>query len=133
MANDMNQCNFTGRLGRDPESRTSNNGGVVTNFSIAVGWKTKESEGVEWVPIATFGRLAEVGRDYLRKGSMVRVTGRFRTRKWQDKNGQDRYTTEIVAHEFQMLDRRPGESAPDASAHQAAAPAEAEFDDDIPF
>ncbi|MDP2322525.1 MAG: single-stranded DNA-binding protein [Gammaproteobacteria bacterium] len=146
MANDMNQCSFIGRLGKDPETRYMPSGDAVTNVSIAVGWKTKEKEGVEWVPVVFFGRLAEVAAEYLKKASRIQVTGRFRTQKYE-KEGQTHYKSEIVADRMQMLDSKPadGESAergprrPESSkpASAAKAPATAgdatEFDDDIPF
>lgn len=142
MANDLNQCNFIGRLGKDPESRAMPSGEQVANISIAVGWKGKDKEGVEWVPVVFFGRLAEVVIQYLKKGSKIQVTGRFRTQKFQDKEGKDRYKTEIVAHQMQMLDSKPadGEQAerPARTANKpapaaAATAGAAEFDDDIPF
>ncbi len=107
MANDLNQCNFIGRLGSDPEIRYRPEGGAVCGFSIAVGWKTKEKEGAEWVRIVAYDRLAEICGEYLRKGSKIFVSGRFKTRKWTDKDGIERYTTEIVANELQMLDGNP--------------------------
>jgi len=131
MASDLNQCNFTGRLGKDPVTRYAPDGGAITNISIACNWKTKEKEGVEWVPIVFFGKVAEIAGEYLKSGSQVRVTGNFRTRKWQDKEGKDRYTTEIVANELQMLGSRPTGQSDDKP--EAAAPAAPDFDDDIPF
>lgn len=112
MANDLNLCQFIGRLGRDPEARYLQNGDPVTNISIAVGssWKNKEGEkqeSTEWVPITFYGKLAEIVTQYLRKGSRIYVSGRFKTRKRQDKEtGQDHYTTEIVASDMQMLDTK---------------------------
>jgi single-strand DNA-binding protein len=108
MANDLNQCNFIGRLGTDPETRYTSSGDAVCNFRIAVGWKTKEKEGAEWVPVTTFGKLAEICGQYLKKGAQVFVSGRFATRKWQDKDGIDRYTTEIRADQMQMLGSKDG-------------------------
>jgi len=136
MANDLNQCSFIGRLGADPEARFSQSGDAVCNFRIAVGWKTKEKEGAEWVPCSAFGKLAEICRDYLRKGSQVFVQGRLRTRKWQDKDGQDRYTTEIVVDQMQMLGGKPeGQSQPQQPEQRQQrnnAPSQAD-DFDIPF
>lgn len=134
----INKVILVGNLGADPDIRQSGNGNVVANLNIATGeaWKDQQGqlqERTEWHRVCMFGRTAEIARDYLRKGSKLYLEGKLQTRKWQDKNGQDRYTTEIVASEFQMLDRRPGESAPDAPAAPASAPAAAEFDDDIPF
>jgi len=104
MANDLNQCNFIGRLGRDPESRVMPDGKSVVNFSIAVGWKTQNGEGCEWVNCVAYEKLAEIINQYLKKGSQVFISGRFKTRKWQDKaTGADRYSTEIVCDRMQML------------------------------
>jgi single-strand DNA-binding protein len=138
MANDLNQCNFIGRLGADPEARDLPSGDVVTNFRIACGWKGKDSEGTEWVPVVTFGRLAEICEEYLVKGSHVFISGRFKTRKWEDKEGNTRYSTEIVAERMQMLGSKPKERE-DAPEPVAAAPSEKgggafdQMDDDIPF
>lgn len=111
MANDLNLCLFIGRLGADPETRFAPNGTAVTNIRIAVGkkWKDKNGqtqESTEWVPVVMFSRLAEVAGEYLKKGSRVRINGEFRTRKWEDQQGNARFTTEIVASEMQMLDGR---------------------------
>lgn len=98
----LNQCQFIGNLGRDPESRTFQNGDKVTNLRIAVSekWKDKQSgerkERTEWVSVAVFGPLAGIAEQYLRKGSKVFVSGKLATRKWQDQSGQDRYSTEVV-------------------------------------
>ena len=135
MANDLNQCNFIGRLGRDPEMRSTATGDQVANFSIAVGWKSKQKEGTEWVNVVAFGKLAEIIGQYLTKGSRIFVSGKQRTRKWQDKNGQDRYSTEIVANELQMLDSK-GSGNPGQPAREESAPVSQEhyeFEDDIPF
>ncbi len=110
MAN-LNQCNFIGTLGKDPESRFFPDGAAVCNFSIAVNerWKDKsgeKKERVEWVNIVATHGLAEVCGKYLQKGSSVFVSGKLATRKWQDKDGQDRYTTEIRADTMQMLGGR---------------------------
>lgn len=107
MANDLNQCNFIGNLGDDPTVRYMPEGGAVANFNIACGWKTKEKSGTEWIRIVVYGRLAEICGEYLRKGSKIFVSGRFKTRKWTDKDNIERYTTEIVCSEMQMLDGRP--------------------------
>src|SRR5210317_527734 len=101
--NDLNQCNFIGRLARDPEIRYTPNGDAIASLSIACGWKGKDKEGAEWVRVSAFGKLAEIIGQYLRKGSQVYISGRMQTRKWQDKEGKDRYTTEIVADKMQML------------------------------
>lgn len=143
MANDLNQCTFTGRLGRDVEQRFLPNGDAVANFSIAVGWKSKDKEGAEWVNVVAFGKLAEICTQYLAKGSKVLVGGAMRTRKWKDQNGNDKYTTEIVADKMLMLDGKQERSAPkgaNAASLEAQAPRSApvgpagmDFDTDIPF
>jgi len=141
MANDLNQCNFIGRLGADPETRHLQSGDAVTNFRIACGWKTKEKEGAEWISIVTFGKLAEICGEYLRKGAQVFVSGRFQTRKWTDQNGVDRYTSEIVADKMQMLGSKSENGGHNQSTQQRnAAPAQQQpqggppdYDDDIPF
>lgn len=140
MATDLNQCNFIGRLGKDPETRYLANGDAVCNFSIAVGWKTKDKEGVEWINISCFGKLAEIAGEYCTKGKQVFVSGRFHTRKWQDKDGADRYSTQINADRIQLLGSKPdGERAPADKPAAASQPAKKhgggfdEMDDDIPF
>ena len=167
MARGINKVILIGNCGADPETRYSGSGSAITNLSIATSesWKDKQSgetqERTEWHRVVFFNRLAEIAAQYLRKGSKVYVEGSLRTRKWQDQNGQDRYSTEIVANEMQMLDGRgevagqpsqsgsnPGanfsRSAPPSSApapapsnpgQAAQAPAGGfdSFDDDIPF
>lgn len=149
MARGVNKVIIVGNLGRDPETRYMPSGGAVTNLRIATSesWKDKQSgeqqERTEWHSVAMFGRLAEIAAEYLRKGSQVYIEGKLRTRKWQDKQtGQDRYTTEIIADEMQMLGGKGGAaaSAPAAASRQAAAvndmdggPPGGDFDDDIPF
>lgn len=130
MANDLNQCNFIGRLGADPDSRHLQSGDAVTNFRLAVGWKSKDKDGTEWVNIVTFGRLAEICAEYLRKGSQVFVSGKIRNRKWQDQSGQDRYTTEIVCNEMQMIGGREGGKP---AQYEPSKQTRDDFDDDIPF
>ena len=103
MANDLNRCEFIGRLGKDPEVRFSAAGDAVCNFSIAVGSKFQEKESTEWVRIVAFKKLAAICGDYLKKGSQVYIAGRMVTRKWQNKDGVDQYTTEVVADQMQML------------------------------
>lgn len=138
MANDLNQCTFTGRLGKDPETRYLGNGDPVTSFSIAVGWKSKDKEGTEWVNVVAFGKLAEICGEYLRKGSKVLIGGSMRTRSWDDKDGNKRYTTEIVADKMLMLDGKQEAAKPEPDANKASyeaqKPAPAGMDDsDIPF
>lgn len=106
MANDLNLCTFIGRLAADPDTRYMPGGEPVCNFRIAVGWKTREKEGAEWVNIVAFTKLAEICAEYLTKGSQVMVSGRMRTREWE-KDGVKRYSTEIVAEKMQMLGGKP--------------------------
>lgn len=105
----FNQCNFIGRLGQDPEQRFTASGAPVTNFSIATSEKYKDQNGqvqeqTEWVNVVAWKQLAEICAKYLEKGKLVFISGKLQTRKWQDKNGQDRYSTEIVAQTMKMLD-----------------------------
>ena len=108
----VNKVILIGNLGQDPESRAMPSGKAVTNLRIATSetWRDKQTgemkEQTEWHTVVMFDRLAEIAKDYLRKGSKVYIEGRLRTRKWQDKAGQDRYTTEITANELQMLDTK---------------------------
>ncbi|HET9579532.1 MAG TPA: single-stranded DNA-binding protein [Usitatibacter sp.] len=154
----VNKVILIGNLGRDPETRYMPDGGAITNVSIATTetWKDKngdKQEKTEWHRVAFFGKLAEIAGEYLKKGSQVYVEGRLQTRKWQDKDGQDKYTTEIVANAMQMLGSRQGMGggAPDmgeprdsgsaapsrpAAAGKPAAKTGGKFDDfedDIPF
>lgn len=155
MARGVNKVILVGNLGADPETRSMPSGMTVTNIRIATSesWKDKTSgaqqERTEWHSIALFGRLGEIAAEYLRKGSQVFVEGKLRTRKWQDKTGNDRYTTEIIADNMQMLGARAGggggvgggmdrggASAPPRDDYdQSPAPAggKEDFDDDIPF
>jgi single-strand DNA-binding protein len=110
----VNKVILVGNLGADPETRFMPSGGSVTNVSLATSetWKDKQTgqpqERTEWHRVVFFNKLAEIAGEYLRKGSKVYVEGSIRTRKWQDQSGQDRYTTEIVGNEMQMLDSRGG-------------------------
>ena len=115
MATDLNRCEFIGRLGKDPEVRYTADSNAICNFSIAVGYKTATKETTEWVRITTFGKLAGICADYLKKGSQVFVAGRMTTRKWQNKDGVDQYTTEVVADQMQMLGGRSAEDAAQSS------------------
>lgn len=125
MAKDLNQCNFIGRLGSDPDMRSMPNGDQVANISIAVNddYRDKETgneiKQTEWVRVVAYRRLAEVMGQYLRKGSKVFISGRMKTRKWTDNQGIERYTTEIIANDMQMLDSR-GDS--DGYQQQSAPP-----------
>lgn len=137
MANDLNRCEFIGRLGKDPDTKFAPDGSAICNFSLAVGWKTSGKEGVEWVRIVAFGKLAQICSDYLAKGKQVYVSGRMTTRKWADKDtGQDRYSTEVVADQMQMLggknDESEQSSASKPSARQSA-PSTSDDDSEIPF
>jgi single-strand DNA-binding protein len=141
----LNKAILIGYLGADPEARKMPSGDSVTTFRMATSerWNDKQTgekkEATEWHQITAFGRLAEIAADYLRKGSLVAIVGGLRTRKWTDKNGVDRYTTEIVAKELQMLGGKPSasEAGVNAEPEQRGRPAKAkeqeEFDDDIPF
>lgn len=165
MARGINKAIIVGNLGRDPEVRYSANGAAITNITVATSdvWKDKNTgenqERTEWHRIVFFGRLAEIAGEYLKKGSQVYIEGRIQTRKWQDQSGQDRYTTEIVANEMQMLGGRGGQGEPQyesvsgggrGSSSRAGggqggtsgsagggagggAPEFDDFDDDIPF
>jgi single-strand DNA-binding protein len=153
MARGVNKVILVGNLGRDPEVRYSPSGQAVANVTLATSesWKDKNSgekqERTEWHRIVFFGRLAEIAGEYLKKGAQVYVEGRLQTRKWQDKDGNDRYTTEIVASDMQMLGSRSGAGMPaeptesETAGTSASAPARsgtkaasgADFDDDIPF
>ncbi|MBC8381338.1 MAG: single-stranded DNA-binding protein [SAR92 clade bacterium] len=160
MARGVNKVIIVGNCGQDPETRFMPSGGAVTNLSIATSesWKDKTSgepqERTEWHRVVFFNRLAEIAGEYVKKGSKLYVEGSLRTRKWQGQDGQDRYTTEIVASEMQMLDSRggPGGSvgydSPQGSTGQGSAPKSPNqqapqqqapqqqsgpFDDDIPF
>jgi len=110
----VNKVILIGNLGQDPEVRHTPSGGQVTNIRVATSeqWRDRDSgetrENTEWHRVVFFGRLAEIAGEYLRKGSQVYLEGRLQTRKWQGQDGQDRYTTEIVANEMQMLGGRPG-------------------------
>jgi single-strand DNA-binding protein len=112
----VNKVIVMGNLGRDPETRYTPDGGAIANITIATSrtWKDKTSgerkEETEWHRIVFYGRLAEIAGEYLKKGRPVYVEGRLKTRKWQDKEGQDRYTTEIIAEEMQLLGGREGGS-----------------------
>lgn len=121
----INKVIIVGNLGRDPETRYMPNGDAITNVSIAttLKWKSKDSgepvEETEWHRVVFRGRLAEIAGEYLKKGRQVYVEGRLKTRKWTDKEGQERYTTEIIANELQMLGTREGMGAPDEGGYDA--------------
>lgn len=150
MARGINKVILVGNLGKDPEVRYMPNGGAVANVTLATSdsWKDKQTgeqkERTEWHNVVFYQRLAEIVGEYLKKGSQIYVEGSLRTRKWQDKNGNDRYTTEIIASEMQMLGGRGGGGGSAAyeggGGRGQAAPAGGDegrfsegFDDDIPF
>jgi len=151
MARGINKVIIVGNLGQDPDTKAMPSGMTVCNLRIATSesWKDKQSgemkEQTEWHSVAMFGRLAEIAGEYLRKGSQVYIEGRLRTRKWQDKNGNDRYTTEIVANEMQMLGGGRGMGGEGRASGGRASGGESDgepvrsstekdvFDDDIPF
>ncbi len=156
MARGVNKVILVGNLGNDPDVKYTADGRAIANISLATteSWKDRntgeQQDRTEWHRVVFFNRLAEIVSEYLKKGSQVYVEGKLQTRKWQDQNGQDRYTTEIVANEMQMLGGRTGGTAdfggapagvgqqrPAAPQQQAAAPAPApmmdDLDDDIPF
>lgn len=141
----VNRVILVGNLGKDPESRFMPNGDAVCNITVATSeqWKDKNSgeqkEATEWHRVIFFRRLAEVAGQYLKKGSQVYIEGKLKTRKWQDKDGQDRYTTEIHADEMKMLGKREGGQQEERQQQEKpSSPASGggnfnDFDDDIPF
>lgn len=159
MSKGINKVILIGNLGNDPDARATTQGTTVTNLSVATDESYKDKQTgqmvpkTEWHRVVMFNRLAEIARDYLKKGSKVYIEGKLQTRKWQDQSGQDRYSTEIIANELQMLDSRgdnnpsPNDSsrlqrAPDASVQYGqpqqapvpqAMPMDNGFDDCIPF
>ncbi|MEZ5474547.1 MAG: single-stranded DNA-binding protein [Steroidobacteraceae bacterium] len=162
MARGVNKVILLGNLGADPETRSLPSGMTVANIRIATSesWKDKQSgemkEQTEWHSVAMFGRLGEIAAEYLRKGSQVYIEGRLRTRKWQDKQGNDRYSTEIIANEMQMVGSRQGGGSRDAGGDRGgssrsggssqddrgdddrgepvtSSTERGDFDDDIPF
>ena len=155
MARGINKVILVGNLGQDPQSRAMPSGKAVVNLRIATTdqWRDKQTgenkENTEWHTVVMFDRLAEIAAEYLRKGSQVYIEGRLRTRKWQDKEGNDRYSTEVVANDMQMLggrgggggggsyEREPtprsGGGATGDSAGGGVSGGRDDFDDDIPF
>ncbi len=165
MARGINKVILVGHLGADPETRYTANGSAVTNLRVATSdsWRDKQTgeqqERTEWHRVVMFARLAEIAAEYLRKGSQCYIEGRLQTRKWQGEDGQDRYSTEIVANDMQMLGGRGGgagapqgeeqswggdqqssspppkraPSKPAAASSAKSAPPAEDFDDDIPF
>ncbi len=148
MARGVNKVIIVGNLGGDPDTKYMPSGSAVTNLTVATNesWKDKQTgeqkDRTEWHKVAMFGRLAEIAAEYLRKGSQVYIEGKLRTRKWTDKQGNDRYSTEIVADEMQMLGGRGGGGAPAMGGPPPSSPPPQgssgpaggdDFDDDIPF
>ena len=143
MARGVNKAIILGSLGQDPDIRYTPAGAAVANISVATNeqWKDKNSgekqERTEWHRIVFFGRLAEIVGEYLKKGSQVYIEGRIQTKKWEDKEGNDRYTTEIVASEMQMLGGKGESNRQHSEGHNSKVsqgkPAQDDFDDDIPF
>jgi len=149
MARGVNKVILVGNLGADPDTKYMPSGSALTNLSVATtdSWKDKQTgeqvEKTEWHRVVMFDRLAEIAGEYLKKGSQVYIEGKLQTRKWQDKEGHDRYTTEIRARDMQMLGSRGGAgmgapsqgsySGSQAGSAAAAPQPEPEFDDDIPF
>jgi len=160
MARGVNKVIIVGNLGQDPETRYMPSGAAVTNFTVATNesWKDKQTgeqkDRTEWHRVAMFNRLAEIAAEYLRKGSQVYIEGKLRTRKWQGQDGNDRYTTEIIADEMQMLGGRGGSGGgggdfgggrsqgggqggqgggQGGGGSAPPQPGPEEFDDDIPF
>jgi single-strand DNA-binding protein len=152
MARGINKVILVGNLGADPDTRYMPSGKAVTNIRIATSesWKDKQTgdqqERTEWHSIVMYDKLGEIAAEYLRKGSQVYIEGKLRTRKWQDKEGRDRFTTEVIANEMQMLGSRggaggggggeprsPRPAAPENNRSPAPPADEGGFDDDIPF
>lgn len=150
----VNKVILVGRLGKDPETRYMTNGEAVTNVSLATSENYKDKSGekqerTEWHNLVFYRRLAEIAGEYLKKGAQIYVEGRIQTRKWQDKEGKDRYTTEIVVNEMTMLGGKSGSGSFEVVENQSSAPARSapaakpaapaskgnfdNFDDDIPF
>ncbi len=139
MSNGVNKVLIIGNLGSDPEIKYTKAGDPVANLSIATSesWKDKNSgdlqEKVEWHRVVMFSRLAEIAEQYLKKGSKVFVEGKLQTRKWQDQEGKDRYTTEVVAKEMTMLDSKGDSMESSSSASSSSKPDNDKFEEDIPF
>lgn len=136
----LNKVQIIGHLGADPDTRYMPSGKPVTNIRVATSetWKDKETgdkkEKTEWHSVVFFDKLAEIAGEYLRKGSLAYIEGKLQTRKWQDKEGKDRYTTEIIAQQMQMLGGKPQGERAAAKPQESSTPADTGgFDDDIPF
>jgi single-strand DNA-binding protein len=129
MSNDLNQCTFIGRLVKDPEVRYATSGTAMCSFTLACGWKTKDKEGTEYIRCVAYQRLAEVIGEYMKKGSQMYISGRQSTREYE-KDGQKRYSTEIIVDRMQMLGHAKGneDSPKPKQSHDLA-----EMESDIPF
>lgn len=128
----VNKVILVGRVGKDPETRYTPDGKAIANLSLATSEKRKGEEATEWHRLVFFDKLAGVVTDYVKKGSLLYVEGKIQTRKWQDKEGQDRYSTEIVANSMQMLGGKSDEPA-DQRRPAKQAQSIADMDDDIPW
>lgn len=139
MGRGVNKAILIGNLGKDPEVRYQPSGAAIANVSVGTSetWKDKNTgenqEKTEWHKVVFFGRLAEVAGEYLKKGAKVYVEGSIKTRKWQDKDGNDRYTTEIVGREMQMLDGKSQKQQTSAPQQRRDSTPRDDFDSDIPF
>ena len=140
MARGINKVIIVGNLGADPDSRAMPSGNAVTNISVATSesWNDRETgekqEKTEWHRVVFFNRLAEIAAQYLKKGSQVYVEGKLQTRKWEDKEGNERWTTEVVANQMEMLgDRMSNDTSNDNASSSDNGFSTDEFDDDIPF
>ena len=144
MARGINKVIVVGNLGADPDTRAMPSGNQVTNISVATSesWNDKETgerqEKTEWHRVVFFGRLAEIASEYLKKGSQVYIEGKLQTRKWEDKEGNERWTTEIVSNQMQMLGEKMSQSASNQGNvtkqnNSSNEFVDEEFDDDIPF
>ena len=138
----INKVMLIGNLGKDPEMKYMTSGDAIANLTLATteNWKDKageKQEKTEWHRVSMFGRLAEIAGEYLKKGASIYIEGKLQTRKWQDKEGNDRYTTEIVANEMKMLGGKPGADRQERESHTPSAPKERQpgedMEDDIPF
>ena len=139
MSKGVNKAIIIGNLGKDPDVRYTQSGTAVANFSVATSesWKDQQTgdkqEQTEWHNIVIWGKLAEIAGEYLKKGSKVFLMGKLQTRKWKDKEGNDKYTTEIVANEMQMLDGVQQSSASNNNERAEPANRAPDFDQDVPF
>jgi single-strand DNA-binding protein len=134
----LNQCNFIGRVGRDPETRYSKSGDAITNITLAVDESYKDKSGAkvekcEWVNVTFYRKLTEIAGSFLVKGSLVYVSGKIETRKYTDKNGVEKYSTSIIANSMQMLGSKQGNSEPSERTKTATQSGGFDDSEDIPF